>query len=65
VDCKIGGKMRLSAPKKITWWIAVIVGVIGTIGLFVTLPVIGKANAPYLVVFGFVLLALATYLKGL
>lgn len=56
--------MRLSAPKKLTWWIAVIVGVIGTIGLFATLPVVG-ANAKYLVVFGFGLLALATYLKGL
>jgi len=56
--------MRLSAPKKLTWWIAVIVGVIGTIGLFATLPVVG-ANAKYLVVFGFVLLALATFVKGL
>jgi hypothetical protein len=56
--------MKLSAPKKITWWIAVIVGVIGTVGLFVSLPVIG-ANAKYLVLFGFGLLALATYLKGL
>jgi nicotinamide riboside transporter PnuC len=57
--------MRLSAPKRTTWWIAVIVGVIGAIGMFVALPVIGKANAPYLVLFGFVLLALATYLKDL
>ena len=56
--------MRLSAPKKITWWIAVIVGVIGTIGLFVSLPVVG-ANAKYLVLFGFALLALATFIKGL
>ena len=56
--------MRLSAPKKTTWWIAVIVGVIGTIGLFVTLPVVG-ANAKFLVLFGFALLALATFVKGL
>ena len=56
--------MRLSAPKKITWWIAVLVGVIGAIGLFVRLPVVGT-NAKYLVLFGFSLLALATYLKGL
>jgi hypothetical protein len=56
--------MRLSAPKQITWWIAVIVGVVGTVGLFVSLPVVGK-NANLLVVFGFVLLALATFLKGL
>ena len=57
--------MKLSAPKKITWWIAVIVGVIGAIGLFVpSLPVVGL-YAKYLVLFGFALLALATYLKGL
>lgn len=56
--------MRLSAPKKLTWWIAVIVGVIGSIGVLTTLPVVG-ANAKYLVVFGFVLLALATFVKGL
>jgi len=56
--------LKLSAPKKVTWWIAVIVGVIGLVGLFVTLPVVG-GNAKFLVAFGFVLLALATYLKGL
>ena len=56
--------MRLSAPKQTTWWIAVIVGVIGLLGLFFVLPVLGD-NAKWLVAFGFVLLALATYLKGL
>jgi len=57
--------MRLSAPKRTTWLIAVIVGVIGAIGMFVpSLPVVG-AYAKYLVLFGFALLALATYLKGL
>ena len=56
--------MRLSAPKKLTWWIAVIVGVIGVVGLFV--PQLGLAKyAPYLVTFGFALLALATFVKGL
>jgi hypothetical protein len=58
-------KLRLSAPKVITWWIAVIVGAIGTLGVFgVKLPVVG-AYSSYLVIFGFVLLALATALKGL
>ena len=56
--------MKLSAPKKSTWWLAVIVGVVGTIGLFTALPLVG-ANAKFLVLFGFVLLALATYIKGL
>jgi hypothetical protein len=56
--------MRLSAPKRTTWLIAVIVGVIGAIGMFMSLPIVG-ANAKYLVLFGFALLALATYLKDL
>ena len=30
--------MRLNAPKKITWWIAVILGVVGVIANFVTIP---------------------------
>jgi hypothetical protein len=55
--------MRLSAPKKATWWIAVIVGVVGILANFVTIPVL-SGFAFWLVVIGFVLLALGTYLKG-
>jgi len=56
--------MRLSAPKKLTWWIAVILGVVGVVGLLTTLPVVG-GNAKWLVVAGFALLAIATAVKGL
>jgi hypothetical protein len=56
--------MRLSAPKKVTWWIAVIVGVVGILANLITIPVL-SGFAFWLVVIGFVLLALATYLKGL
>ena len=56
--------MKLSAPKKNTWWIAVVVGVVGIIANFVAIPFL-SAYAFWLVVIGFVLLALATYLKGL
>jgi hypothetical protein len=56
--------MKLSAPSNAAWWVAVVAGVIGVIGLFVTLPVVGDF-AQYLVAFAFILLALATYLKGL
>ena len=55
--------MRLSAPKKTTWWVAVIVGVVGVVANLVTIPVI-SGFAFWLVVIGFVLLALGTYLKG-
>ena len=55
--------MRLSAPKKTTWWVAVVVGVVGVVANLVTIPVI-SGFAFWLVVIGFVLLALGTYLKG-
>lgn len=56
--------MRLNAPKKITWLIAVIVGVVGILAQLLPIAIL----APYafwLVAGAFVLLALATYLKGL
>jgi len=56
--------MKLSSPKVITWWIAVIVGVLGILATFVTIPVL-SGYAFWLVVIGFVLLALATALEGL
>ncbi len=55
--------MRLSAPKKTTWWVAVVVGVVGVIAKFVTIPVL-SGFAFWLVVLAFVILVLATYLKG-
>jgi hypothetical protein len=60
--------MKLSAPKVITWWIALIVGVVGIVLHLVSLPAL--AFVPFglgfwLVLVAFVLLLLATYLKGL
>jgi hypothetical protein len=56
--------MKLSAPKNVTWWVAVVVGVLGILGSFVAIPFV-SANSFWLVGIGFVLLALATLLKGL
>ena len=57
--------MKLSAPKQITWVIAVILGVLGVIGgLVETLPVLGEYGG-WLVFAGFALLALATLVDGL
>jgi hypothetical protein len=56
--------MKLSAPKNITWWIAVIVGVLGFLGNFVALPVIGGLSF-WLLFLGFALLAVATMIEGL
>ena len=54
--------MKLSAPKKVTWWVALIVGVVGILANFVAIPFLSE-YAFWLVVIGFVLLVLATYLK--
>ena len=56
--------MNLNAPKTVTWWIAVIIGVLGVLGSVVQLPLISTYNFLFVVI-GFVLLALATLLKGL
>jgi len=56
--------MKLSAPKKVTWWVALIVGAVGILANFVTIPFLSE-YAFWLVVIGFVLLVLATYLKDL
>jgi len=56
--------MKLSAPKQVTWWVALIVGVVGILANFVTIPFLSD-YAFWLVVIGFVLLVLATYLKDL
>ena len=57
-------KMRLSKPKVVTWWIAVVVGGLGILGYFVSIPLASQYSFLF-VAFGFVLLALATFLKGL
>lgn len=56
--------MRLSAPKTTTWWIAMILGVLGIVGTYVSIPFV-SGYAFLFVAAGFVLLALATFLKGL
>jgi len=56
--------MRLSAPKQVTWWIALVVGVLGILAYLVTIPVL-SGFAFWLVVVAFVLLLLATFLVGL
>lgn len=56
--------MNLNAPKNVTWWIAVVLGVLGILGSLVTIPLVSDYNFLF-VVAGFVLLAIATLLKGL
>jgi hypothetical protein len=56
--------VKLSAPKQVTWWIALVVGVVGILANLVTIPVL-SGFAFWLVVVAFVLLILATFLEGL
>ena len=54
--------MKLSAPKEVTWWIAVILGVLGILASLVTIPVLSE-YAFWLVAIAFILLVLGTYFK--
>jgi hypothetical protein len=56
--------MRLNAPKQITWVIAVVLGVVGILSYFVTIPGLSP-SAFWLVAVGFVILALGTFVEGL
>ncbi len=56
--------LNLSAPKNITWWVAVVVGVLGILARFVKLPFVTQHDFWFVVV-GFVLLVLGTLLEGL
>ena len=62
--CKGGLEMKFSAPKQITWWIAVVIGVLGILATLVTIPVL-SGFAFWLVVIGFALLAVATVVEGM
>jgi heme A synthase len=56
-------KMNMSAPKTITWWIAVVIGVLG---ILVNAGVLALPLSAFLLVaIAFILLALATVIKGL
>jgi hypothetical protein len=56
--------MKFTPPKKITWWIALALGVIGLVANLVTIPVL-TGLAFWLVLVGLVLLLLANVLTGL
>lgn len=57
-------KLKLSAPKVVTWWIAVVLGVLGLLGHFAIVTSLG-VYALGLVTAGLIVLVLATLLKDL
>jgi hypothetical protein len=56
--------MKLTPPKNITFWIAVILGVLGFLGTVTTIPLV-SAYAFWFLFAGFVLLVLGLLVKGL
>jgi len=56
--------MKIKSPKNITFWIAVVLAVLGLLGFLVTIPLL-TGLAFWLVLVGFILLALGCVLPGL
>ncbi len=56
--------MKLSAPKVITWWIALILGVLGLLGFTNTIAALSQYSF-WLVMAGLVLMLIATLVKNL
>jgi hypothetical protein len=58
--------MKLSAPKHVTWWVALVAGGVGVLEYYriVRLPIVGPYST-FLIVGAWALLILATALKGL
>lgn len=55
--------MKLSAPKQITFWIAIVVAVLGVLASLVNIPVL-SGFALWLVVIGFIILAAGNLVEG-
>lgn len=55
--------MSLSEPKQITFWLAIVLAVLGVLGELATIPVI-SGMAFWLVVLGFIVLAAGNLMKG-
>ena len=56
--------MKLSAPKNVTFWVAVVVAVIGVLASLIKIPVL-SGFAFWLVVIAFIILLLGNLIDGL
>jgi len=57
--------MKLSAPKQVTWIIALILGVVGILANLTSIPVITPDIGFWLVAVGWALLLIAAITRGL
>lgn len=56
--------MKLNAPKQITWIIALILGVLGILGMLTDIPIVTEYHI-WLIIIGWLLIIIATITKGL
>lgn len=56
--------MRLNAPTRITWLVSLILGLLSLLSYFVAIPFV-TVNMYWFMGLGWLLLVLATFLKGL
>jgi len=56
--------MKLSAPTQIVWIIALVLGIVGIIASFVTIPVL-SGLAFWIVVVAWLILVVSTAMKGI
>ncbi len=57
--------MTLSSPKMITWVIALVLGIVGILANLVALPLVTATVGFWLLVIAFLLLVVASAVKGL
>lgn len=55
--------MKLTPPKKVTFWVAIVLGLLGLLASFVSIPVVSGFSF-WFVFAGFALLALGLTVKG-
>jgi heme/copper-type cytochrome/quinol oxidase subunit 1 len=56
--------VNLNPPRRVTWWIAILLAIVGVLAELIALPVLSNV-AFWLVVAAFVLLAAGTVARGL
>ena len=56
--------MRMNPPKKVTFWISVVLAALGLLGFLVAIPVVSSL-AFWLVLVGYVVLAVSLFVKGM
>ena len=56
--------MRLNAPSKLTFWISLVLVVVGVVSTFVAIPFV-SAYAFWVVLAGYIVLAIGATMKGM